>query len=127
MFIILGSNSDVPLYEQIAIEVKAKILAGELKPGDPLPSIRQLASELLISVITTKRAYQELESGGFIETRPGKGTFVSDTVHASPIDRRVQEVKGQLQEAIRIALRIGLSPTELSDLFKQIICEEVST
>lgn len=127
MFIILGPNSDVPLYEQIATEIKAKILAGELKPGDPLPSIRQLASELLISVITTKRAYQELESGGFIETRPGKGTFVSDTVHTSPIDRRVQEVKGQLQEAIRIALRIGLSPTELSDLFKQIICEEVST
>lgn len=125
MFIILGPNSNLPLYEQIVTEIKAKVLSGELKPGDPLPSIRQLASDLLISVITTKRAYQELEAGGFIETRPGKGTFVSASIHVSAVDRRFDELRGELHEAVRIGLRIGLSPTEIRELFEQILHEEV--
>lgn len=126
MFIILTPNSDAPLYDQIATEIKAKILSGELKPGEPLPSIRQLASELLISVITTKRAYQELETSGFIETRPGKGTFVSNNNHTCPTDRRLDEVRGQLEEAVRLGLRIGLSPMQLQELYRQILQVEVS-
>jgi len=126
MFVILRPNTDVPLYDQIATEIRAKILSGELQPGEALPSIRQLASELLISVITTKRAYQELEASGFIETHPGKGTFVSSVPHASPIDRRLEEVRGQLVEAIRLGLRIGLNTTELLELFGQILQTEVN-
>lgn len=125
MFIVLGPNSNLPLYEQIVTEIKAKVLSGELKPGDPLPSIRQLASDLLISVITTKRAYQELEAGGFIETRPGKGTFVSAASHSTAIDRRLDELRGGLQEAIKTGIRIGLTPTEIRKLFEQILHEEV--
>jgi len=125
MFIILSPNSSLPLYEQIVTEVKAKVLSGELKPGEPLPSIRQLAADLLISVITTKRAYQELEVGGFIGTRPGKGTFVSAVVHGSAIDRRFDELRGELLESIRTGLRIGLSPAEIRELFEQILQEEV--
>lgn len=126
MFIILRSNTDVPLYDQIATEIRAKILSGELQPGEALPSIRQLASELLISVITTKRAYQELEASGFIETQPGKGTFVSGVPHASPTDRRLDEVRGQFVEAIRLGLRVGLNSAELLQLFDQILQTEVT-
>lgn len=125
MFIILSPNSNSPLYEQIVSEIRAKVLSGELKPGDTLPSIRQLASELLISVITTKRAYQELEVAGFIETRPGKGTFVSATTHGSAVDRRFDALRGELSEAIKSGLRIGLTSAEIRELFEQILHEEV--
>jgi GntR family transcriptional regulator len=77
MDIVISNSSADPIYEQIKKQIKRQILKGELKPGDPLPSIRNLARELCISVITTKRAYDDLEREGFIDTVGGKGSFVS--------------------------------------------------
>ena len=77
MELVLSNSSDQPIYEQIASQVRAQVLAGQLAEGDRLPSIRSLATQLRISAITTKRAYQELENQGFIHTVPGKGCFVA--------------------------------------------------
>ena len=77
MDIIISNSSGKPIYEQITTQIKNKIITGELRPGDALPSMRVLAKELRISVITTKRAYADLEQDGFIETAPGKGSFVA--------------------------------------------------
>ena len=76
MDIIISNSSGAPIYEQIEEQLKAQILSGELSPGETLPSIRVLAKDLKISVITTKRAYEELERDGFIESVVGKGSFV---------------------------------------------------
>jgi len=75
--IVISNSSADPIYEQIKKQLKRQILMGDLRPGDPLPSIRKLARELCISVITTKRAYDELEHEGFVDTVGGKGSFVS--------------------------------------------------
>lgn len=77
MDIIISNSSGAPIYEQICSQIKGKIISGELKEGDALPSIRLLAKELRISVITTKRAYEELERDGFLVTYAGKGSFVA--------------------------------------------------
>ena len=77
MEIYISNSSPKPIYEQITDQIKAAIISGALREGDPLPSIRFLAKELRISVITTKRAYEELEQAGFINTVPGKGCFVA--------------------------------------------------
>ncbi len=116
MLILLSNTGDSPLYAQIIDQIKTKILAGDLRPGDPLPSIRQLASELLISVITTKRAYQELESMGLIETRPGIGTFVAHNADLQAPDRRLQEIGSQLRTVIANARRLGLSDEQVREL-----------
>ena len=79
MQIIISNSSEKPIYEQITMQIKNMIINGELKPGDALPSMRFLAKELHISVITTKRAYEELERGGFIYSVVGKGSFVKST------------------------------------------------
>ena len=76
MVIILSNSSDEPIYQQIITQIKAAIMSGELRPGEALPSLRVLASQLRISIITTKRAYEELERDGFIETIAGKGCYV---------------------------------------------------
>ena len=78
MEIYISNTSGVPIYAQITEQIRAKILSGELKEGEALPSIRLLAKELRISVITTKRAYEDLEQAGFIYTLPGKGSFVAE-------------------------------------------------
>ena len=77
MNILISNSSPDPIYEQISKQIRAQIISGELREGDPLPSIRSLARELQISVITTKRAYEELEKEGFIDTVGGKGCFVA--------------------------------------------------
>ena len=77
MDILISNSSGKPIYEQICSQMKNMILTGQLQPGDPLPSLRLLAKELRISVITTKRAYEELEREGFLQSVPGKGSFVA--------------------------------------------------
>jgi GntR family transcriptional regulator len=81
MDIIITNQSDRPIYEQIMDQIKAQIMNGELKEGDALPSMRLLAKELRISIITTKRAYEELEREGYIESYTGKGSFVKGVNH----------------------------------------------
>lgn len=125
MDIIISSNSDTPLYEQIVDQIKAQILTGELLQGTPLPSIRALAKDLHVSIITTKRAYEELEALGLIDTLVGKGTFVS----AKPIGQVKEAAMLHLEEKIAAIIEqaktLGLSKEELITLFSTLYEEEL--
>lgn len=124
MLISISHQNPTPLYEQIVSEVRRKILAGELKAGDHLPSIRQLAADLTTSVITTKRAYQELEGEGLIYTRAGMGSFVAEGsgVNRSALFRA--ELRQQLLTLCLGAAAQGVSAAELQQLLLQVIDEE---
>lgn len=113
MKIIISGASQEPLYEQIANQIKNQIILGELKPGDALPSIRKLAKELQISVITTKRAYDELEKDGFIETVGGKGSFVSADNKELFREKRLRMLEEKLSEIIAESRYLGISVEEL--------------
>lgn len=114
--IIISNSSSSPIYEQIASQIRAAILSGSLAEGDALPSIRTLASDLRVSVITTKRAYAELEAAGLIDTVQGKGTFVAggnaELLHEESL-RRAEE---HLARAVREAAASGISPDELREM-----------
>lgn len=101
--IIISNGSSEPIYEQITRQIKAAIMAGELAEGDPLPSIRALANDLRISVITTKRAYEDLEQAGFINTVPGKGCFVAPQNPALHHEEALKAVEAHLQKAVEAA------------------------
>lgn len=115
MEIIISNGSDKPIYEQITAQVKGMIMAGNLKEGQKLPSIRVLANDLNISVITTKRAYADLETQGFIETVPGKGSFVAGGNKELMREEQLRRVEEALQKALSEAKSAGL---ELSDLIE---------
>ena len=121
MFLTLDKTSSIPLYQQIVSEIRGLILTGRLKPGDPLPSIRQLAADLLISVITTKRAYQDLENEGLIQTRPGRGTFVNELNGEYLQEIGLREVEGRLAEAVRAAYRLGVPRSAVKDLLREVL------
>lgn len=116
MKIIISGASQEPLYEQIANQIKNQIILGELKPGDALPSIRKLAKELQISVITTKRAYDELEKDGFIETVGGKGSFVSADNKELFQEKRLRMLEEKLSEIIAESRYLGISVEELKEM-----------
>ncbi len=118
MDIIISNSSSSPIYEQITRQIKDHILQGELKAGDALPSMRVLAKELRISLITTKRAYEELERDGFIETVPGKGCFVSEKNTEFLREEQLRQVEGFLQQAADAARRCGLSLNELREMLE---------
>lgn len=111
MDIILSNSSGKPIYEQIAAQVKEQILSGTLETGEALPSMRLLARELRISVITTKRAYEELEREGFITTVPGKGCFVAPQNHELLREAQLRKVEEKLSQAVEEA-RKGAFPLE---------------
>ena len=92
MNIIISNSSNKPIYEQITDQIRQMIMNGELRPGEPLPSMRFLAKELRISVITTKRAYEELERDGFICTQVGKGSFVADSNQEIVREAQLREI-----------------------------------
>ena len=111
---IIISNSDPrPIYEQITAQIKNLIISGNLKPGDLLPSMRFLAKELRISVITTKRAYEELERNGFIETVAGKGSFVSGMNTDFIREEHLRIIEDHLQQAVDAAKSADISINEL--------------
>ena len=118
MDIIISNSSSSPIYEQITRQIKEHILQGELKAGDAPPSMRVLAKELRISLITTKRAYEELERDGFIETVPGKGCFVSEKNTEFLREEQLRQVEGFLQQAAEAARRCGLSLDELREMLE---------
>ena len=120
MNIVVSNTSGVPIYEQIAKAIKNEILSGDLKENSALPSIRSLASELRVSVITTKRAYEELERDGFIYTLPGKGSYVAEQNKELLMDEKLREIEGKLGEAIDIANSIGLNFEELVGMLKTL-------
>ena len=124
MDILISNSSPVALYEQIETQIKNQILNGNLKPGDPLPSIRSLAKELKVSIITSKRAYEELEKEWFIETIVGKGTFVSHKNTERLKEITLYNIENKLEEIIKQAKSVGITLEEGIEIFKSIY-EEV--
>ena len=118
--IVVSNTSGVPIYEQIAKAIKNEILSGDLKENSALPSIRSLASELRVSVITTKRAYEELERDGFIYTLPGKGSYVAEQNKELLMEEKLREIEEKLGEAIDIANSIGLNFNDLVGMLKTL-------
>lgn len=118
MNIVISNSSDKPIYEQIAQQIKKMIISGELSPGDALPSMRFLAKELRISVITTKRAYSDLERDGFIETVTGKGSFVANQNLSFIREEQLRLAEELLQKAVDIARSSDISWEELSELLE---------
>ena len=116
MDIILSNSSGKPIYEQIADQVKEQILAGALSAGDALPSMRVLAKELRISVITTKRAYEELERDGFLDNVPGKGCFVAPQNRELLREAQLRRVEAVLALAVDEARKGGFSLSEMQEL-----------
>lgn len=116
MEIIISNSSDKPIYEQISSQIKQAILQGELTAGQALPSIRSLANDLHVSVITTKRAYSDLESLGFIETRQGKGSYVSGGSRELLHEEQLRHIEDLLQLALDSAKIAGVSRSELHDI-----------
>ncbi|MCM3716470.1 GntR family transcriptional regulator [Halalkalibacter oceani] len=123
MQIIISNSSKEPIYEQITNQIKSLILAGELQEGAALPSIRQLAKDLQISVITTKRAYEELEKAGFIYSIVGKGSFVAEQNLEVIREKKLKVIEEQLTAVITNSREIGLTLDELQQLLK-ILYEE---
>ena len=119
MDIILSNSSDKPIYEQISSQVKAQILSGTLAAGAKLPSIRALASDLGASVITTKRAYDELEAQGLINTVAGKGCFVAEPDLALFREQSLHLLEDHLAAAAELARTCGLSESELAELLRR--------
>ena len=118
MNIVISHSSDEPVYQQFINQVKEQILKGELTESEPLPSIRKLAKELNISVITTKRAYDELEREGFIVTVAGKGSFVATINKEIFRETKLKFVEDKMTEAIETAKAVGLTLEELQEMVK---------
>ncbi len=121
MEIIVSNSSASPIYEQIAQQIKDAILAGELAESTLLPSIRALANDLRISVITTKRAYAELEEAGFVSTVQGKGTFVSGGNLELLREERLRQVERLLEQAVADAEAAGVTAPELHEMLDLLI------
>jgi len=113
--IIISNASDKPIYEQITAQIKRMIISGELPEGTALPSMRLLAKELRISVITTKRAYTDLERDGFIETVTGKGSFVAGSNLEIIKEEQMRLCEEHLQQAVDIAAQSGITYEELRE------------
>jgi len=122
--IILSNTAGVPIYEQIKNQIKDAIFSGELNDGDQLPSIRQLAKDLKISVITTMRAYTDLEQEGFVVNVQGKGCYVQSKNPDWLREHKLREVEEALQAAIGAARVAKLSETDLLEMFKLLIKED---
>ncbi|MFA6939854.1 MAG: GntR family transcriptional regulator [Clostridiaceae bacterium] len=123
MRILISNSSDKPIYDQIVDQMKSLILKGDLTEGEALPSIRNLAKELQISVITTKRSYEELENQGFIETVRGKGSFVAEENKELFKEKKLKMIEEKLEEAVTEANALGLTEEEVIDMVK-ILFEE---
>lgn len=118
--IIISNSGGQPIYDQISAQIKSKIISGELKEGDALPSIRFLAKELRISVITTKRAYEELERDGFIVSVPGKGSYVAKKNLEFVREEQLRRIEERMQEIVELSVGCKLSLEELQDMLELI-------
>jgi GntR family transcriptional regulator len=122
--ILISNSSPEPIYEQIARQIKAEVIAGRLEEGVPLPSIRALAHDLQVSVITTKRAYDELEAEGFLDSVGGKGTFVAAQNPAFLREKRMKVVEEKLVSALDEARLLGVGLDELTEMLRLLYEEE---
>lgn len=120
MNIQISNNTDTPIYEQLKNEIIRAIMTGEVQPGEALMSMRALAKELKISIITTKRAYQDLEQEGYVYSIVGKGTFVSEQNASVQRERVLLEIEKNIEELLKTAHQIDLSTEELADMIHVI-------
>jgi GntR family transcriptional regulator len=116
MNIIISNASGKPIYEQIYLQIKNSIISGELSEGDALPSIRALAKDLRISVITTKRAYDELEQEGFVNTVAGKGCYVAEKNMEFVREEHLKQIEEHLREIVSLASSCRLSRDEMMNM-----------
>ncbi|WP_066685843.1 GntR family transcriptional regulator [Christensenella intestinihominis] len=123
MDIIISNSSGKPIYEQITSQIKNMIIGGELREGDALPSMRLLAKELRISVITTKRAYDDLERDGFIESFTGRGSFVAQKNVEFIREEQLKVAEGHLKNAVSVAKSSDISLEELEEILR-VLYEE---
>lgn len=123
MEIILSNASSKPIYEQIALHIKEHIMKGELKANDPLPSMRKLAKDLHVSIITTQRAYEELSKDGFIDIVPAKGAFVSIQNKDFIIEENRRRIEKLLSDACELAKQNGITVEELLQTLQLIFKE----
>ena len=126
MTIIIDNKSGVPIYDQIYSLIKAQIIGDALRQDEALPSIRSLAKDLRISVITTKRAYDELEAEGFIYTLPGKGSFVAPKNTELLREENLRRIEEHMREISALAVQSGLTRQELSEMYTLISEEELT-
>ena len=124
MDIIISNSSGKPIYEQITAQIKGMIIGGKLREGEALPSMRLLAKELRISVITTKRAYEELERDGFLETVMGKGSFVARRNLEFIREEHLRLAEEALSKAVDTAKRSGITLEELTGILTLLYQEE---
>ena len=124
MDIIISNSSDKPIYEQITGQIKNMIMSGKLKEGDSLPSMRVLAKELRISVITTKRAYEDLERDGFIVTMVGKGSFVKAADTSLVREEQLKRIEELLSKVIMIAKQSGIESREVMEILELLYQDE---
>lgn len=122
--LIISNSSSKPIYEQITSQIKAQIIAGQLAEGEQLPSIRALANSLRVSAITTKRAYADLESQGFIETVQGKGSFVAGGNKELIREEHLREIEGHLSRAVEAGRDLGLKPAELREMLDLLLDQD---
>lgn len=118
MEIILSNASSKPIYEQITSQIKGMIMSGKLQPGDPMPSMRKLAKELHVSVITTQRAYDDLVRDGFIVTVPAKGTFVSAQNQDFIREENLRKIEEHLSEVSELAKQNGVPLESLKEILE---------
>lgn len=123
MEIVVSNKASRPLYEQIATQIKTAIMSGELKAGEPIPSVRALAKSLHISILTVQKAYSTLQEDGFIETTAGKGCYVSAQNQDFYLEEQQKKIEERFSEAIEIARASGISFDKLTELLT-ILYEE---
>lgn len=120
MKIIISNDSGLPIYEQIKNQIKAQIVAGDLKADEGLPGMRTLASDLKVSVITTKRAYNDLEQEGYIYSMPGKGSFVKKLNEEVVRENALAEIEKYFTDAMTVAKAAGIEIEELQEILKTL-------
>ena len=120
MNIVISNSGEIPIYEQIASQIKSAVIAGAVKPGEPLPSLRFLAKELSVSVISTKRAYEELEREGYIMSVPGKGSFAAEINRELLREEQYKRLEEHLNEAVDAARTAGISLGEMKELLETL-------
>lgn len=125
MNFIISNNSETPIYEQIKREIKNAISQNELKESEALPSVRNLAKDLRISVLTVKKAYDELEQEGYIKTVQGKGSFVIPRNKELAKEEQIKQIEQHIEEIIKISRSTGISKNEIIELFEYLYREEM--
>lgn len=124
MQIVISNANDQPLYQQIGDQIRRAIFRGELKPGDPLPSIRGMASDLGVSVLTVRRVYDDLENQGFLQSRAGRGTFVAAGNLELLREGKRREVEEKLAAVVDQARACGITRLELAEMLDIFYGEE---